>query len=102
MSEIVKREEVEQLLEYEITEEQFKEALKYAKRKRDYIYEREKRPVVLQHWYLVKLTEEFVRSLAFSKLTMDLCRTLQNMEKEHSVKYQSAPMDIHIVAETAL
>ncbi len=55
--------------------------MKYARHKQEYIYQREHRQVVLQHWYLVKLTEEYVRSLAFSKFTMDLCRTLQDMEK---------------------
>lgn len=98
----VSRQEVEELLGYEITEEQFKEALKYAVKKRHYIYSRERRPVVLQRWYLAKLTEEYVRSLAFSKFTMDLCRTLQDMEKEHSVKYQSTPTDNHILADSAL
>lgn len=102
MSDFVKKEEVEQLLGSEITDEQFEEALKYAKHKQEYIYQREKRPVVLQHWYLVKLTEEYVRSLAFSKFTMDLCRTLRDMEKEHSALCKSAPTDTHIVAGTAL
>ncbi len=83
MSEVIKKEEVEQLLRSKITEEQFKEALDYAKRKQAYIYNREQSPVVLQRWYLVKLTEEYVRSLAFSKFTMDLCRNLRDMEKEH-------------------
>ena len=54
------------------------------------------------YWYLVKLTEEYVRSLAFSKFTMDLCRTLRDMEKEHSIRNQSAPTDNHIVAVPAL
>lgn len=58
--------------------------------------------IVLQHWYLVKLTEEYVRSLAFSKFTMDLCRTLQDMEKEHPIINQSAPTNNHIVAVPAL
>lgn len=102
MSEIIKKEEVEQLLGQEITDEQFSEALEYAKNKRDYIHKTERRPVVLQHWYLVKLTEEYVRSLAFSKFTMDLCRTLRDMEKEHSVKDQSTPTVNHIVAVSVL
>ncbi len=38
---------------------------------------------------------------AFPKFTMDLCRTLRDMEKEHSANCQSAPMDIHIVAVLA-
>lgn len=102
MSEVVKKEEVEELLGYMITDEQFDEALDYARRKQEYIYNRDHRAVVLQHWYLVKLTEEYVRSLAFSKLTMDLCSILHDMEKEHSVKNQSAPTDNHIVAVPAL
>ena len=56
----------------------------------------------MQHWYLVKLTEEYVRSLAFSKFTMDLCRTLRDMEKEHPITDRSAPTDIHIVAVPVL
>lgn len=102
MKEIVKREEVEEILGCVITDEQFNEALDYAKRKQEYIYRREHQTEVLQHWYLVKLTEEYVKSLAFSIFTMDLCRTLRDMEKEHSTKSQSAPMDNHIVAEAAL
>lgn len=81
MKEIVEKREVEELLGCEITDEQFEEALKYARHKQEYIYQRERRQVVLQHWYLVKLTEEYVRNLAFSKFTMDLCRTLRDMEK---------------------
>ncbi len=42
--------------------------MKYARHKQEYIYQREHRQVVLQHWYLVKLTEEYVRSLAFFKI----------------------------------
>ena len=87
MKEIVEKREVEELLGCEITDEQFEEALKYARHK---------------HWYLVKLTEEYVRSLAFSKFTMDLCRTLQDMEKEHPIINQSAPTNNHIVAVPAL
>lgn len=102
MKEIVEKREVEELLGCEITDEQFEEALEYARHKQEYIYQRERRQVVLQHWYLVKLTEEYVRNLAFSKFTMDLCRTLRDMEKEHSIRNQSAPTDNHIVAVPAL
>ncbi len=102
MNEIVEKKEVEQMLRCEITDEQFEEALKYAKHKQEYIYQQEQSSVVLQHWYLVKLTEEYVRSLAFSKFTMDLCSTLRDMEKEHSAICQSAPTDNHIVAVPVL
>ena len=56
MKEIVEKKEVEELLGCEITDEQFEKALKYARHKQEYIYQRERRQVVLQHWYLVKLT----------------------------------------------
>ena len=102
MSDDVKKEEVEALLGYEITAQQFEEALKYARHKQEYIYQSEGRTVTLQQWYLVKLTEEYVRNLAFSKFTMDLCRTLSDMEKEHLLNYKGAQLDNHIVAVTAL
>lgn len=101
MQKEVKKEEVQELLGFNITDTLFEEALEYAQRKQQYIYNREKRPVTLQHWYLVKLTEECVRSLAFSRYTLDLCRTNRNMEKEHSASCQSAHMDNHIVIDSA-
>lgn len=101
MQKTVRKEEIEELLGCEITNEQFQEALKYAVHKQNYTYQLEQDQRILQHWYLVKLTEEYVRNLAFSKFTMDLCRTLRNMEKEHSVKNQSALTHNHIVTETA-
>ncbi|MDD2979577.1 MAG: hypothetical protein PHN80_06340 [Hespellia sp.] len=94
----VAKKEVEDLLKCEITDSQFEEALEYAKRKQKYIYEKDHRTVVMQHWYLVKLTEEYVISLTFSHFTMDLCSMLKDMEKEHSVKDQSTPSSTHIVA----
>jgi len=98
----VTRSEVEEILCCKISNELFKRALKEAEHKQQYIYSQEHRSVVLQHWYLVKLTEEYVRSLAFSRFTMDLCSVLRDMEKEHSTKSQGAQIDNHIVAVTAL
>lgn len=100
MNDIVGKEEVEKLLGFGITDDQLEEAAGYAKRKQEYIFNRDRRAVVMQHWYLVKLTEEYVRSLAFQNYTMDLCRAL-NMEKEHSLKETSALTDNHIVAVSA-
>ena len=101
--EVAKKSEVEELLGYKITDEQFEKALGYAKRKQEYIYQREQRVVVMQHWYLVKLTEEYVRSLAFSKLTMDLCQMRRNMEKEYLThKGKGTPTSNHIVAVPAI
>lgn len=97
----MKRQEVEELLGFGITDKQLREALECARRKQEYIYQLEKRLVVLQQWYLVKLTEEYVRSFAFSEFTMDLCSALHDMEKEHSANCQSAPTDNHIVAVPA-
>ena len=102
MREKIRREEVEELLGCEITDKQFGEALEHARQKQECIYRREHQAVVLQRWYLVQLTGEYVRNLALSKFTMDLCRTLHDMEKEHSVKNQSAPTDNHIVAVSDL
>lgn len=93
MNKAVKK-EVEELLGFEISDHQFKEALEYAQKKQAYIYEQEPREAVMQHWYLVKLTEEYVRSLALSKFTMDLCRKLNNMEKEHLTKHEGTPQAI--------
>ena len=99
MNDIVEKREVEELLGCTITDEQFEEALKYARHKQAYIYQREQREVVLQHWYLVKLTEEYVRSLAFSKFTMDLCSALRDMEKECSDKVRNTLISNHIVPQ---
>lgn len=98
----VKREEVEEILGCGIAEDDFAEALKCAERKQRYIYRQEGRPVVLEHWYLVKLTEEYVKSKAFSKFTVDLCRILRDMEKEHQFNELGAPTDNHILADSAL
>lgn len=102
MQKEVRKEEVQELLGFEITDEQFEEALEYAQRKQRHIYDREARPVTLQHWYLVKLTEEYVRSLAFSRYTLDLCRTKRNMEKEHSANARAPHVVNHIVTVSAL
>ena len=99
--EVIKK-EVEEILGCEITESDFADALKCAKRKQEFIFNLEKRPVIMERWYLVKLTEEYVRSNAFSRFTMDLCRTLQDMEKEHQFNEHSAPSDNHILSVPAL
>ena len=72
------------------------------KKKQDYIYKQEKRAVVMQRWYLVKLIEEYVRSLEFSKLTMDLCKKCDDMEKERQFKEQGTPNNNPILSVSAL
>ena len=56
--------EVELILQTNIPDAYYEKALIYAKRKQKYIYKMEKRPVVMQPWYLVQLTAEYVQSLS--------------------------------------
>lgn len=77
----ISKEQVEKLAGHAISDARFREALECAARKQACAYENEKNPVVLQDWYLAKLTEECVRSLAFSEFTMELYKELRNMEK---------------------
>lgn len=94
----IEKKEVERLLGCDITDTQFEEALGFAERKQEHIYKHGGKPIVLQPWYLARLTEEYVRALAFSQLTMDLCMEFCNMEKEHQTRSQGAPTHNHIVA----
>ena len=97
----VVREDVEELLGCEITDEQFEQALEYAIKKQVSIVKIEARPETLQNWYLIKLTEECVRNLAFSMYTMELCRKGANMEKERQVqKNLGTPPSNHIVTDS--
>lgn len=86
MQDKMKKEEIEELLGYHITESQFLEALKYAKRKQEYIYKTTQRKVVLKQWYLIRLTMEYVKNLEFSRMTMQLCQELDHMKKEYPKK----------------
>lgn len=54
----VTKSDVEGILRCKIDDGLFQRALKEARQKQKYIYSVEHRAVVLQHWYLVKLTEE--------------------------------------------
>ncbi|MCI9517434.1 MAG: hypothetical protein HFI79_11085 [Lachnospiraceae bacterium] len=100
--ESVSKREVEELLGCSVTEARFAEALEYAKKKQAYIYGRDGRGVTLQHWYLVRLTMEYVRNLAFSEFTQNLCRDVHDMEKEHPTNSQGAPTSTHIITGSAL
>lgn len=99
----VEKREVEELLGAEISEELFHEALEYAKRKQAYIFSRDNRPVVMRHWYLVKLTEECVRSLVFSGFTMALYEELSNMnmKREPGISHSSPTLN-HIVTVSGI
>lgn len=97
------REQVESLFGMAISDEEFERALGYAKRKQAHIFQLTGRKEVMEDWYLAKLTEEQARSNALSDFSMDLCRTLYEMEKEHSFrKEQSALQAIPIVNVSAL
>ena len=53
----------------------------------------------MQRWYLVKLIEEYVRSLEFSKLTMDLCKKCDDMKKSTPhIKCKGTQYSNHIIA----
>ena len=67
MKEIVEKKEVEELLGCEITDEQFEEALKYARHKQEYIYQRERRQVVLQHSHASLLISQGVNVAVISR-----------------------------------
>lgn len=92
----VQKKEVEELLHYSISDGLFEKSLRYAKKKQEYIYAQEPRKVVKQHWYLVKLTEEYARSLAFSELTVDCVGNLQIWKKSTRSKTR-APIRITIL-----
>lgn len=96
------KKEVEERLGCTITDGQFVDALRCAKRKQAYIYHAEHRDAVLEHWYLAMLVAEYARDNAFSRFTMDLCQELQDMEKEHQFDEHGAPTDNHILADSAL
>ncbi|MBR1741370.1 MAG: hypothetical protein IJ733_05780 [Lachnospiraceae bacterium] len=95
------KKEVEELLNVQITDQQFSEAYKCAVHKQRYIFQQEKRREVKEHWYLVELIKEYVISLAFQEFTLDLCR-MNNMEKEHLPKRTGTPTTNHIVTVSAL
>lgn len=94
--------DVEEMLGYDITEEQFEQALECALRKQARIRERTGRPVVLLRWYLVKLTAEYITAFALSKITVELYRNVDNMEKEHLIKDRGALPNNHIVNASTL
>ena len=98
----VRKSEVEKILGYEISTGDFERALASAKRKQQRIYDREHRAEVLEQWYLVKLTEEIVRANALSLFTLEIGRTLYDMEKEHRLNEHGTPVHNHILPVPAL
>lgn len=74
---------LETMLGSSITDSMFKEALNCARQKQAYIYQREKREEVLQGWYLLELTKEYIKSIALSKLTLELCKEACKIKEEY-------------------
>ena len=81
MDEISKT-ELEAVIGSSITDSMFGEALNHARCKQAYIYQHSKRDEVLQRWYLLELIKEYVKSITFSRFTMDLCREVCKTKEE--------------------
>ncbi len=79
----ISKKELETALGSNITDSMFNEVSGYARKKQEYIYQHGGSKVVLEHWYLVKLAEEYARNLAFSKFTINLCEVIYNTGKEY-------------------
>lgn len=85
------KKDIEEMLQTDISDELFAEALGQAKHKQKHIFDREKRDVVMQDWYLMQLVKEQIAAISFSRFTMDLCEMLRNMEKSTQSLDTSAP-----------
>lgn len=73
---------LETVLGSSITDSMFKEALSCARQKQAYIYQHEKRQEVLQDWYLLELSKEYIRSITLARFTMDLCMEVCKTKEE--------------------
>ena len=78
------RENIESELNTALTDEQFEEAYEMAAMKQQFIFAREHRAVIMSLWYLEMLVMEYVRNLAFSHYTMDLCEVCGNKKERSS------------------
>jgi hypothetical protein len=83
--------DVEELLGFEIEDDVYEIALSYAKRKQRRLLENHESKAPAETWYLCKLTEEYVHSILLSEATLDLCKLMHNIEKEHLAKSRSTP-----------
>ena len=85
----IEKREVEELLHATIGDELFRDALEMAKRKQAYIYSKDRRPAVLQRWYLVK---HFIFPFHYGHLQKD-----EQYGKENRTKGHGSPTCNHIV-----
>ena len=92
--------EVERNLGRKISDDDFRRALADAKRKQDFLFNVGYRYVYGED-YLLKLVCEYINQNSLSDFTMELSRTLNNMEKEHSFRRTERPTRTPIVAVSA-
>ncbi len=78
----ISKTELEAVLGSSITDSMFGEALNHARCKQAYIYQHSKREEVLQRWYLLELTKEYIKSITLSKFTLDLCMEVCKTKEE--------------------
>lgn len=91
---------VERNLGRKISDKDFNRALTDAKRKQAFLSDLGYEHVAGED-YLLKLVCEYVNQNSISDFTMELSRTLNNMEKEHSFRRTERPIDTPIVAVSA-
>ena len=78
----ISKTELEAVLGSSITDSMFGEALNHARCKQAYIKQKKKREEVLQRWYLLELTKEYIKSITLSKFTLDLCMEVCKTKEE--------------------
>lgn len=92
------RENIENELNTKLTDEQFEEAYEMAAMKQQFVFAREHRNVIMSIWYLEMLVLEYVRNLAFSHYTMDLCEVCGNKKSTYQTR-QALTKPLHIVVQ---
>ena len=97
----IQKNEVEQKIGFEVTDEQFETGLQYAKRKQELLLQAGKRHASGRS-YLLELAKEAVMGIAFSDYTVRAYAMLRDMEKERQFKEHGTPSDNHILSEFAL
>lgn len=97
----LRKEELEEELGFEVTDQDFCEVVKLVGRKREHIISRGGRKEELEHWYFEALACDCARSMMMQRATTDLCGLLQDMEKERRSKERGTPQANHILSVSA-
>lgn len=92
----VRKEDVERVMNCQISDEEFLLAVEQAKHKQKYLFDKEKRANIMEYHYLVMLAAEQVKSNALSRFT--LARAYRDMEKEHLFIERGTPPTNHILS----